>query len=342
MPTLSEWIRRVAYLLRRRTHEDELRREMEAHRAQMHEPRAFGNTLRLRDEAQDAWGWRWLDDLVADTRFAWRTLRRSPAFALTAIVTLALGIGVNIAMFSFVNGLVLRPLYPNPEEVVALDTDSTAPSGDQARDFSYPNYRDIQEGTTDVFASLAAYSIEFVGLDAGDGPRSALAAAVTGSYFQVFSAPPARGRSFTAEEDRPGADIRVAIISYQLWEGLGAGADVLGRLMRVNGEQFTIVGVAAQGFAGPNIPGQEVWLPLGAYRIFHPRGESSSRLGSRDAHTLTIVGRLRRGISEDRVEAALATVGRRLAQAFPAENAGYTIDLATSTGPRLFFMPGMG
>ena len=183
---------------------------------------------------------------------------------------------------------------------------------------------------------------EFVGLDAGDGPRSALAAAVTGNYFQVFSAPPARGRSFTAEEDRPGADIRVAIISYQLWEQLGAGPDVLGRLVRINGEQFTVVGVAPQRFAGPNIPGQEVWLPLGAYRIFSPRDEGSSRFGSRDAHALSVVGRLRRGISEDRAEAAVATVGRRLEQAFPAVNAGYAIDLSNSTGPRLFFMPGMG
>src|SRR5687768_14903535 len=167
MAIIGEWMRRLCYLFRRRAIEDELRREMEAHRTEMGEPPAFGNTLRLREEARDAWGWRWLDDLTADTRFAWRTLRRSPGFALTAIVTLALGIGVNIGMFSFVNGLLLRPLYANADEVVELDSDSTSPSGDQARDFSYPNYRDIQEGTTDTFASLAAYSMNFVGLDAG-------------------------------------------------------------------------------------------------------------------------------------------------------------------------------
>ena len=95
----------------------------------MGEPPAFGNTLRLREEARDAWGWRWLDDLVQDTRFAWRTLRHSPGFALTAIVTLALGIGVNIGMFSFVNGLLLRPLYAGADEVVEVDSDSTTPSG---------------------------------------------------------------------------------------------------------------------------------------------------------------------------------------------------------------------
>src|SRR5688572_2508964 len=295
MAMIGEWLRRLGYLLQRQAREDELRREMEAHRAEMGErnvretgPPAFGNTLRLREEARDAWGWRWLDDLVHDTRFAWRTLRRSPGFALTAVVTLALGIGVNIGMFSFVNGLLLRPLYPNPDEVVALDIDPTTADG-EARDFSYPNYRDIQDGTTDVFANLAAYSIGFVGLDAGDGPRSALAAAVTGNYFQVFSALPAHGRSFTAEEERPRADIRAAIISYQLWEQLGAGADTIGRVVRINGEQFTVVGVAARGFGGPNIPGPEVWLPLGAYHIFS--GDEGARtFGAREAHALSVIG----------------------------------------------------
>jgi len=83
----------------------------------MGESPAFGNMLRLREEARDAWGWRWLDDLVHDTRFAWRTLRHSPAFALTAIVTPALGLGVNSGMFSFVNGLLVRPLYEGGDDV---------------------------------------------------------------------------------------------------------------------------------------------------------------------------------------------------------------------------------
>jgi hypothetical protein len=242
-------------------------------------------------------------------------------------------------MFSFVNGLLLRPLYANADEVVELDTDSTTSSGDQARDFSYPNYRDIQEGTTDIFASLAAYSIDVVGLDAGDGARSALASAVTGNYFQVFSAPPAQGRAFTAEEERPRAGIRVAIVSYQLWEQLGAGAGTLGRLVRINGEQFSVVGVAPKEFVGSNIPGPELWLPLGVYEIFSG-DEGASLFGSREAHALSVIGRLRPGISEARAEAALATVGRRLEQAFPAVNAGYTIEMSAPS--RLMFFPGPG
>ena len=120
MATIGEWLRRLGYLLRRGAREDELRREMEAHRAQMEEPRAFGNTLRLREEARDAWGLTWLDDFAQDMRFAVRTLGRSPGFTLTAIVTLALGIGVNSGMFSLVNGLLLRPVYERPDEVVGV------------------------------------------------------------------------------------------------------------------------------------------------------------------------------------------------------------------------------
>src|SRR5262245_46045736 len=159
MAIIGEWIRRLGYLLRRRALEDELRREMEAHRARLDDPRAFGNTLRLRDEARDAWGWTWLDDFLLDMRFALRTFGRSPGFAPTAIGTLALGIGVNIGMFMLVNSLLLRPLYERSGEVVGVYGRSTAPAGGY-RGFSYPNYLDLRDGTVDVFATLAAYSTD--------------------------------------------------------------------------------------------------------------------------------------------------------------------------------------
>lgn len=340
MAIIGEWIRRLGYLLRRRTLEDELRREMEAHRALLEEPRAFGNTLRLRDEARDAWGWTWLDDFVQDTRFALRTLRHSPGFALTAVVTLALGIGVNIGMFSLVNGLLLRPLYERPDEVVAVYNHSTAPTGGY-RGFSYPNYLDLLEGTADVFANLAASSTVFAGLDVGEGPRRTLASAVTANYFQIFGLPLALGRPFTAEEERLGADIRVAIISYPVWERRGADPNVLGRPVWVNGAQFTVVGVAPKGFTGTSIPGPEVWLPLGAHETFRteaaPAGPS---LGAREAHELTVVGRLRAGTSIETAAPALTTVARRLEQAFPAVNGGYTLEMSAPS--RLMFMPGPG
>lgn len=340
MAIIGEWIRRLGYLLRRQAWEDDLRREMEAHRAEMGEPPAFGNMLRLREEARDAWGWRWLDDLVQDSRFAWRTLRHGRGFALTAIVTLALGIGVNSGMFSFVNGLLLRPLYEGLDEVVEVHGRRAAPL--QIRDFSYPNFRDLQEGTTDIFASLTASATGFVGLDAGQRPRSALAAAVTASYFDVFAAPPVHGRAFTPDEERPGAGIRVAIISYPLWAQLGADPAMLGSHVLVNGEQFTVVGVAPEGFAGMSIPGPEVWLPLGAHETFSTGTRAGRPLDSRDAHELSVTGRLRSGVSIETGEAALAIVGRRLEQAFPSVNAGYSVVLSRPDRNILFLPGGTG
>lgn len=339
MAIIGEWLRRLGYLLRRRAMEEELQREMEAHRAQMENPRAFGNTLRLREEARDAWGWNWLDDFVHDTRFALRTLRHSPAFTLTAIATLALGIGVNIGMFSLVNGLLLRPLYDRPDEVIGVyDRGTTAEGG--YRGMSYPNYRDLQEGTSGIFANLAASSTTFVGLDLGGGPRRTMASGVTANYFDLFDGAMALGRPFTADETRIGADIRVAIISFALWEQQQGGSPfVIGRTLRVNGDEFTLIGVASKGFTGTGIPGPDVWLPLGVQAAFPTTAASPSRtLDSRDAHVLSVVGRLRADASVDAVAPALATVARRLQAAFPDVNIGYTFEMSTPS--RLLFMPG--
>ena len=130
----------------------------------------------------------------------------------------------------------------------------------------------------------------------GRGAR--MASAVTANYFQVFGAPPALGRPFTTEEERPGAGIRVAIISYPLWEQLGADPGTLGRLVRINGEQFTVVGVAPEGFAGTSLPGPDVWLPLGAHKTFSTENGAGHPFGTREAHELSVVGRLRPGIPD--------------------------------------------
>jgi predicted permease len=336
MAIVGEWIRRLGYLLRRRAMEEELQREMEAHRAEMNDPRAFGNALRLREEARDAWGWNWLDDLVQDTRFAWRTLRHSPSFVFTAIMTLALGIGVNVGMFSIVNSLLLRPLYERPNEVVSIYGRSTAADGG-IRGVSYPNYLDLKEGTTSVFSDLSASSTIVAGLDAGQGARRTLVSGVTANYFDVFAQKPFLGRTFTTEEEKPGSDNRVAIVSHSFWTQHGADPELIGRTLRIDGLPFTVIGIAASDFAGASIPGPDVWLPLGAQTAFTTTASAVSTLSSRDAHTLSVVGRLRPDTSVEAVEAAVATVGKRLEQAFPAVNTGYTLRIAPPF--RFLFMP---
>jgi hypothetical protein len=175
MALIGEWARRVRYLFRRGAAQDELRREMEAHRAMMDDPRAFGNMLRLREDAGQTWGWRWLEDLWIDTRFAWRTLRHSPGFALTVVLTLAIGIGVNTAMFTLVDGLLLAPLYEDAGDIVAVRQRSTQPGG-PGRQISYPNFVDLREGTASVFSDLAAASTDFDGIDGSSAGPSRWAA----------------------------------------------------------------------------------------------------------------------------------------------------------------------
>jgi predicted permease len=329
MGIIGEWLRRLSFLLRRRAMEDELRREMEAHRAMMADPRGFGNTLRLRDEARDSWGWRWFDELGQDTRFAWRTLRHSPGFTLTAVITLAFGIGVNIGMLRIVNGLLLRPLYEHAEQILEVHARSTTPDGGP-RGLSYANYLDLRDGTKTVFADVAASSFLLVGLDAGDGPRRAIAFAVTANYFDMLGGRLALGRGFAPNEARPGADARLAIISQRLWQQRRADPNIAGRTIRINGDSFTVIGVAAEGFTGTGIPGPEVWLPLGA----------DDRLTARDSHELAVLGRVHTGVPVETVAPALATVARRLEQAFPDVNGGFA--LTASPPSRLLFMPGSG
>lgn len=343
MALIGEWFRRAGYLLRRGRYEEELRREMEAHRRQLDDPRAFGNTLRLREDARAAWGWTWLDDLVQDARHGRRALRRSPGFTAAAVVTLAIGIGVNLGMFRLVDALLLRPLYARPDRVVAVHSRATASPGPPGgyRRLSFPNYRDLRDGASDVFTGIAAVRARFVGIDNGERTRRTLASSVTADYFRIFDAQLTLGRAFTEDEARPGSGVRVAILSHRLWEERGAAANVLGGVVLINGDRFTIVGVAARGFTGESIPGPEIWLPLGADRAFSAQDGSRASLSvSRDAHELDVIARLREGMSIDGAATALATVSRRLALAYPEVNSGYTFELHPPA--RLMFMPGPG
>lgn len=280
----------------------------------------------------------WLDDLIHDTRLGLRTLRRSPGFTFAAVITLALGIGVNLAMFRLVDALLLRPLYERADGVVEVYSRATVPAGGH-RGISYPNYRDLRDGTSDIFANLAAVSATFVGLDSGEGSRRTLTLAVTDDYFQIFDIPLALGRTFTADEDRIGSGSRVVIVSSRFWERSGLDPNLLGRVVQINGTPFTVVGVAGEGFTGASLPGPEIWLPFGADDVFRPRIGSNARpLTARDAHDLSVIGRLRDGISIESATPALATVSRRLEQAFPDINADHTLE--ASTPARLMFMPG--
>jgi predicted permease len=259
---------------------------------------------------------------LQNLRFAFRLFSRQPGFAFVAILILGVGIGANTTMFSLVNELILKPRPGAGEELVQVySKHRTEP--DSFRSFSYDNFSDLR-ARTDVFASLTAHNAGMVGITDGDTTRRAFIDITTGDIFNTFDVPLAMGRSFTLEEEKPGADVPVTILSYNLWERMGARADAVGGIIRINQRDFTVVGVAPEGFSGTTVMvTPELWLPTGVYDSVVNDFSSDTLTGTlkdRRHHTLIVYGRLRDGLSIEAASTGLETISHAMEAAFPAEN----------------------
>ncbi|HEY2434784.1 MAG TPA: ABC transporter permease [Vicinamibacterales bacterium] len=270
---------------------------------------------------------------LQDLRFGARTLAKTPGFTMVAVAVLALGIGANTAMFTVVNTLLLKPLAGRADTLVGLYSHDRT-KVESFRAFSYPNYADIRD-RNDVFESLMAHTFSMVGLPAGDGMRQTFVEVVSSNYFDALGAPLAAGRAFTADEERPGARLPVAVVRHDR-------ADLLGHTIKVNTIDFTVVGVAPAGFTGTMaLISPELWLPLGMFDvvvndIFKQKGTG---LGDRTADSLVVAGRLKPGVTIAAAGAHLDVLSRQLAQAYPAVNHDQLLTinplprLGTSTSP---------
>jgi putative ABC transport system permease protein len=201
-----------------------------------------------------------LDTLRRDTRDAWRAVGRNPGFATIAVLTLALGIGANTAIFSVVDAVLLRPLpYPRSDRLVTIASDVGGPSGGGGGlALSYPDYRDVG-GLTDAVAGVAAYSDDRYNFADANQPRELQVTRTTADLFSVLGVAPALGRTFSASE----AHAPLAVISHALWtESFGGNRNVIGHVISLDDTTFTIVGVMPAGFAFPDAS-TDVWLPIG-------------------------------------------------------------------------------
>ena len=320
--------------------EENLARGMSEREATRAAHRDLGVVSAVKEAHRQADGLYWLDTLLQDLRYGVRMVLKHPGFSATAIVVLALGIGANIAIFSIINAMLLKPLpiHRSGELVGVYVERTTAPGGYRA--FSYPNFQDLREQAA-AFANLAAHSLTLVGIGDGEATRRVWADAVTANYFETFGVPLALGRAFTAAEEQPGANLPVAIVSHDYWVREGRRPDVLGETILVNAEPLTIVGVAAAGFSGSSVlfvP--EVWLPLGQYGTVATGtfGATSRPLRERDNYTLMVKGRLRPGHSVESVAPELEAIAARLSRAYPATNEDWTLRAAPL--PRLFISTG--
>jgi predicted permease len=267
--------------------------------------------------------------LRQDVTFAARLLRRNPVFTATAVLSLAIGIAANAAIFSLADALLLRgrPGIADPDQLVDV---ARSQDGEGFDNMSYPNYLDFRDRNT-VFAGLAAHRMEAgpFGLGSGDGAERVFGTAVSGNYFDVLGVRMAQGRGFRPEEDRLGGDSAVAVVSFGLWRHrFAADASVVGRTIRLNGRPFTVVGVAPEGFAGSSFVAPDLWIPLTAYPA--ATGRTAELLTNRAAVWLVCVGRLRPGVTLEQARAQMTAIARDLEKAYPDENRGKGAAIAAS------------
>src|ERR1043166_52311 len=259
--------------------------------------------------------------MIQDLKFAVRQLFKAPGFTIAATIVLALGIGANTAVFSLVNTLLFAPpSYANPHEVVQLfSQDKKNPK--TFRGFSYLLYLDIRAQNT-VFSDVTAFNLALVGLGQKGDTRRAFAAIVSSNYFTVLGVPPVRGRVFLPEEETPGRNAAVAIVSYAYWQKHDLDPAVLGSQLLINGRSFTIVGVAPQKFTGTmQVFSPDVWVPLSVYdQVANDfASENKTTIDDRKGTQLLILGRLKPGTTAAAAKPALEGLAANLENAFPVE-----------------------
>jgi macrolide transport system ATP-binding/permease protein len=262
--------------------------------------------------------------LSQDLGYAIRSYRNSPTFVAVAIASLALGIGVNTAIFNLVNAVLLRPLpVPDAGQLVALYTlDRTNPG---FLSCSYPNYKDYRDHNT-VFSGLLLFSSVSVSLTGQGDSRDVIGEIVSGNYFDVLGVNAVLGRTFTPEEDQTPGARAVTVISYGFWtRAFAASRQAIGTTIGLNNRTFTIVGVAPKNFHGVNtLVNADLWTPLMMYRQIFPMGDWVEH---RRALLFTPIGRLKKGITRQGAEAEVGALASQLGKAYPEDNQGRTVVL---------------
>ena len=322
MQWLGELWRRLLFPLRRRRFERDLEEEMRFHLdMQARESgstvarRKFGNATLLQEDCREAWGWIAVERILQDIRYAARTLRKSPGFAAVVILTLALGIGVNTAIFSFVDRLLLRPLpFPESNRLASLNFRSTH-SSYIGNSMSYPDYLYFRDHTG-VFSGLAAYGDVEVNIRLGNQAEKVSGEVVSANYFGVLRVSPVLGRSFRADEDTvPGRD-PVVVLSHSLWQRrLGGDPGIVGRRIAINDANFTVIGIAPPGFAGLRLDRKErpeFWVPTMMYPVVCWFADGDDLQHNWGNHWLSATGRLKPGVALPQAEANVSNVTEQL------------------------------
>ncbi len=285
--------------------------------------REFGNVALIEHDSRDVWQWRWLENLAADARYAIRSLRKSPGFAAIVVLTLALGIGANTAIFSVVNGVLLRSLpFPHPSQLVDIFSKSTL-FDFASLGVSVADVEDLRAQST-AFASMAVYQYESKEFGGAGKPERIPAADVDADFLPVLGIQPQLGRAFNKEDLHPGSG--VAILSYAFWrDRFGADPAAVGKTITLDGESNRIIGVMPESLHDA-YPDFKVWLP------FVPSKEDAATRGN---HNFSVQARLKPGVTLAQAQSQLDAISAHLAAAYPDSDKGWSLH-ATSMQTDLY------
>ena len=248
-----------------------------------------------------------MQNLFQDVRYGFRQLRQSPGFAITALVTLAIGIGANVVVFGIINALLLNPFpVPHPEQVYSVQHRAA-----EALNSSYPVYVDVRDRST-VFSGLAATRIARIGLETSNVAQPVWGYEVTGNYFETLGVRPILGRFLSPADEHGDSASEVVVLSYGAWKARFDGDfNVVGKTVRINKHPYTVIGVAPKGFQGTEkIFWPEVWLPL----LNEAQIEGYNWIQQRNDYNSWVVGRLKPGIAPAQAEAQLNSIASQLAR----------------------------
>src|SRR6266478_6832710 len=279
----------------------------------------FGSIGSYQEKVRETRRVTWLEDFAQDLRYGWRVLRKNPGFAVVAVLTLALGIGANTAIFSVVYAVLLKPLpYAEPQQLFNV-FEIQAEEGVKGTGWSYANFAQLR-ASNQIFSEMAGNQQHQLTLTGRGEPTVVNTAVVTPEVFSLLGEKPIAGRTFLPEEGKPGAPA-VVILGEKLWRSsFGADGNIIGSTIALDKRACTVVGIMPAGFRFPAISEDEqIWIPLAQDPLF------GSWMDRRSGHWLRVTGRLKPGISMAQAQAELDTLSARLAKEFPAENRGWAI-----------------
>jgi predicted permease len=300
--------------------EENIRAGIPPHEAQRAARIELGGIEQVKDQVRDSRTGAFLDFLLQDLRYALRQMRRSPGFAFTAVLILALGIAANVIVFGVLQALVLRQLdLPHADRVMTLQPKNGAPF------LSYPEMRDVRENST-VFSAVAGVEIQEFGLEANGVTRHVWGNEVSGQYFEVVGIKPFMGRLLErADDDHPGASEAV-VLSWSAWKSdFGADPNIVGTMVRIDKHPYTIIGVTPEGFYGTErIAEPDIFVPMANEASL----DGANWLESRSHKNVFSLVRIRDGVTMLQVQAELNTIAARVARQYPKEEEGLTLKLA--------------